>query len=306
MKKLIILNLLLLFCFNAYSQILGGIMNEAKRKLERKIENKIIEAVSEELARRAFKPIDEAIDSMMRQKYQDSINGGKQVDWEKAGQSYAEFLAGMNKAVELPEKYTFDVTQDVEIVDYSNKTNYLRMHYSKNDAVFGIEDLEEKDSKQFIVMDISRDAMIMFTTDKKGKKTGQVIPSVMKLASGMAASVSKDVQGNELDIKIEKTGKKKKIAGFQSFEYKGSTKVEDFVMYVSADFPVNWQSNYTAYMSKFAPASYAENSSKIENGIMLQYENKRKDEDKVTTWTTVKVIEKSFDIKKVDYNFEVQ
>ena len=306
MKRLIILSLFIFLNFQLQGQILGGIMNEAKRKLERKIENKIIEAVSEELARRAFKPIDQAIDSLMREKYQDSINGGKPVDWEKAGESYAAFLAGMNKAVDLPEKYTFDVTQEVEIVDYSNKSNKIRMYYSKSDAIMGIEDLEQKDTKQLIVMDISRDAMIIYTTDKKGEKTGQVVPSVMKMASSLAGSVKQDTVGKDQDMKIEKTGKKKKIAGFQSNEYKGSTKEEDFVMFVSSDFPVNWQSNYTAYMSKFAPASYAENSSKIENGIMLQYENRRKDEDKVTTWSTVKVNEKSFDIKKSDYNFEMK
>ena len=179
---------------------------------ERKIENKIIEAVSEELARRAFKPIDQAIDSLMREKYQDSINRGKPVDWEKAGESYAAFLAGMNKAVDLPEKYTFDVTQEVEIVDYSNKSNKIRMYYSKSDAIMGIEDLEQKDTKQLIVMDISRDAMIIYTTDKKGEKTGQVVPSVMKMASSLAGSVKQDTDGKDQDMKIEKTGKKKHIS----------------------------------------------------------------------------------------------
>ncbi len=303
MKRLMILSLFIFLNFQLQGQILGGIMNEAKRKLERKIENKIIEAVSEELARRAFKPIDQAIDSLMREKYQDSINRGKPVDWEKAGESYAAFLAGMNKAVDLPEKYTFDVTQEVEIVDYSNKSNKIRMYYSKSDAIMGIEDLEQKDTKQLIVMDISRDAMILFTTDEEGKKTGQVIPLVMKMASSLAGSVKTDSGGKEFDIKIEKTGKKKKIAGFQSSEYKGSTNEEEFVMYVSTDFPVNWQKNYTQSMSKFAPPSYAENTSKIENGIMLEYENSRQDEDKKTTWTTLKVSEKTFDIKKSDYNF---
>ncbi|MFZ1559473.1 MAG: hypothetical protein WAT37_06075 [Saprospiraceae bacterium] len=81
-----------MICFNILSasitidaQILGGFMNEAKRKLERKIEDKIIQAVSDELAQRAFKPIDQAIDSMMRKKYQDSFNNGQPFDHEKNG-----------------------------------------------------------------------------------------------------------------------------------------------------------------------------------------------------------------------------
>lgn len=118
------------------AQILGGIMNEAKRKLERKIEDKIIQAVSDELAQRAFKPIDQAIDSMMRQKYQDSINNGQPFDHEKMGEAYTVFLSSLNSSVNLPEKYTFDVTQEVENIDYSKKKrNYIKLHYSKNNAI---------------------------------------------------------------------------------------------------------------------------------------------------------------------------
>lgn len=303
MKRLIFFVIFLCFNSISHSQILGGIMNEAKRKLEKKIENKIIEAVSEELARRAFKPIDEAIDSMMREKYRDSIHHGKNVDWEKAGESYAAFVAGMNKAVDVPEKYSFDLTQEVEIVDYSNKTTKLKMHYSTSEPYFGMENLDDKELKQFVVMDISRDAMILFTTDKKGKKTGQAIPSVLKLASGLASSVKTDENSKSHEINIEKTGKKKKIAGYSSFEYKGSTEEEDFFMYVTNEFPVNWQKSYAQYFSQFAPASYKENAQKIESGIMLEYENTRKDEDKKTTWTTIKIGQKSFDILKSDYNF---
>ena len=117
-----------MICFNILTasitidaQILGGFMNEAKRKLERKIEDKIIQAVSDELAQRAFKPIDQAIDSMMRKKYQDSLGNGQPYDNEKTTEAYASFLGSLNAAVDLPEKYTFDVTQEVENIDYSKK-----------------------------------------------------------------------------------------------------------------------------------------------------------------------------------------
>ncbi len=113
-----------MICFNILTasitidaQILGGFMNEAKRKLERKIEDKIIQAVSDELAQRAFKPIDQAIDSMMRKKYQDSINNGQPFDHEIMGEDYTVYLNSVN----LAEKYTFDVTQEVENIDYSKK-----------------------------------------------------------------------------------------------------------------------------------------------------------------------------------------
>ncbi|MFZ1752003.1 MAG: hypothetical protein WAU01_17540, partial [Saprospiraceae bacterium] len=161
-SKLLLLLFLMIVSAGMSAQIFGGIMNEAKRKIGRKIEDKIVDAVSDELARRAFRPIEVAIDSMMRQKYQDSINGGKEVDWDKAGAAYADFLNGMNRVVELPEKYTFDITQEVEMTDYSNKKNEIKIHYSKDGAYMGMENIDDKDTKQFIIMDVGRDAMILY------------------------------------------------------------------------------------------------------------------------------------------------
>ncbi|MEZ4909477.1 MAG: hypothetical protein R2774_01315 [Saprospiraceae bacterium] len=285
-----------------HSQILGGIMNEAKRKLERKIEDKIIHTISDELARRAFKPIESSIDSIMRQKYQDSISGGQPVDWEKAGAAYADFLKGMNATLELPEKYTFDVTQEVEIIDYNNKKNLVKMHYSKNEPVLAMENLDDEDTKSIVVMDMTKDAMILYTTDKKGNKQGQIIPSVSKLTKTVVSAAEKENENYE----ITKTGKSKKIAGYQSNEYKGKTKEENITMYISTDFPINAQKSMQAYMSKLAPQSYNENmTNMVDSGFMMEFENVRLDEKgEKTTWITKKVSQKAFDIINAEYGLK--
>ncbi len=283
------------------AQIFGGIMNEAKRKIEKKVEDKIVQAVSDELARRAFKPIDQAMDSLMRQKYQDSVGKGQKVDWDKMGDAYAAFLADMNKTIELPEKYSFDITQEVEVIDYSKKRNYIRLHYSKKDAIIGMESLDEKQTKQLVVIDLQKDAMILYTTEKNGDKTGQVIPSVMKLGAAASSSVKAEKSDK---WKIRKTGKSKKVAGYNSQEYSGETSDEKILMYVSENFPINIQKNFQPYMSKFAPSSYTENMAGTEQGIMLEYENIRKDEKgEKTTWVTKKISEKPFDLVNADFKF---
>lgn len=287
----------------AQGQIFGRIMNEAKRKVEQKVEDKIVQAVSEELARRAFKPIDEAVDSMMRQKYQDSVAHGQKVDWDKAGKAYGEFLAGMNKAVTLPDKYSFDVTQEVEVIDYSNKRTYLKLHYTKTGNYLGMETVDENREQQFIVMDMQQDAMVLFSQDKKGKKTGQAIPNVMKLSAGLMASVKTEKDGTPA-FKINKTGNSKKVAGYTSQEYKGETTDENVTMFISDNFPVNYSKGYVSYMSRIAPASYTENSQLMTNGVMMEYENVRKDGKEKTTWVTKKVSEKPFGIIVSEYQFD--
>jgi hypothetical protein len=303
MKFIIITLILLSLSFHQLNaQIFGGIMNEAKRKLERKIEDKIIQAVSDELVKRAFRPVEQSIDSLLREKYQDSIAQGDDVDWEKVGTAYGEFLNGMNKAVDLPDKYTFDVTQEIEITDYDKKKNNIKLHYSKKDTILAMENIDDEKSKSIVVIDIAKDAMIMYTIDKKGKKTGQVVPSVLKFTQSISSASTKNTKDDLSDFKVQKTGKSKKIAGYNSDEYKGNSSKEEITMYLSTNFPINTQKTMQAYLSKLAPPSYNENMTYSLNGIMLESENMRLDEKgEKTTWKTKKISEKSFDIVNIDY-----
>jgi hypothetical protein len=297
--NVLIISILTFSC--SHAQILGGIVNQATRKLERKIEDKIIQAVSDELVRRAFRPLESSIDSIMRQKYQDSINNGQPIDWEKTGAAYADFLDGMNKAVELPVKYTFDVTQEIEIVDYNKKRNYIKLHYSKNDPVMAIENIDNAQNNSFVVIDMSKDAMILYATDKKGKKTGQIVPSITQWSKSLVQTATNDDINEPYDIVM--TGKTKKIAGYNSNEFKGTSKDEKVTMYISVNFPVNTQKSFQAYLSKLAPQAYNENISKAtDNGVMMEFENTRTDEKgEKTTWVTKKVTEKLFDIINEEY-----
>ncbi len=282
------------------AQILGGILNEAQRKLERKIEQKVIDAVAEELAARAFRPIASSIDSLLKSEYEMTEKSGNKID-------YTEFLESLNKKVDLPEQYTFDLIQDVETTDYDGKKSNVKLYYAKNDAIFAIEDLSDSKNKQIVVIDIDRDAMIMYSENKKGEKSAQVVPSVMKITKSIVNSSINDTESTEQEYTFKKTGKTKKIAGYKAEEYIGSTQEEDVKFYMATDFPVYTQNAMQAYMNNIVPAAYQENSAHIKDikAVMLEYENKRKDaKGKKTTWITKNVTEKSFNLVNKDYGLE--
>lgn len=299
-----IFNVLIVFVLvvsSADAQILGRIMDEASRKIERRIEDKIVQAVSDELVKRAFRPIEASIDSMLRQKYQDSLSAGRPIDWEKAGADYADFLKGMNESIDLPVKYTFDITQEIEIVDYNKKRSFVKIHYSKNENIMGMETTDNDQNTSLVVIDVPKDAMILLNTDRKGKKTGQVVPSVSKWTSTLMRSAPTDNNAEMYDVVA--TGKSKKIAGYKSNEYKGNSKEEKITLYITGSLPVESHKSIQVYFASLAPQAYNDNMKAVtDSGIIMEFENSRLDENgEKTTWVTKKVTEKSFDLVNADY-----
>lgn len=294
--------ILVLVCLNngVEAQLMGRIMDRARQKVERKLEDKIIEEVSEEITRRAYRPFEKAVDDALRQKYSDSLNNGEPVDWEKMGEAYSAFLSGLNKTATIPEQYNFDLTQEVEIIDYNKQRSFIKLHYSKDAPIMGMENTENDNAQQLIVMDMKYDVLVIFTTDKKGKKTGQAVPGLLAFSSSLTKNISED---STLTVKIQKTGKTKKIFGYECDEYSGENQDEWVTVYVAKGFPAEYLSVYSAYLQKFAPPAYLENNKAI-SGMLLQSENIRKDDaGKRFQWNTKKTVEKSFVIRKEDFQF---
>lgn len=301
MKYIITLSLILIFGLDVEAQILGRVANRTMRKLERQMEDKLVEAISDEITRRAFKPVEEAVDEMLREKYKDSLGNQEEVDWERAGAAYADFLNGLNDAAELPEAFEFDVSMDIEVEDYDGKKNEMVMHFSKSSSILGFENLDDKNQHQLIVIDVEKDLVVLYTTDKKGQKTAQAIPSMIKLMSSMAAS---QVDENDLKMDINKTNQTKKVAGYKTTLYKGTTEEEFIEFYAAEDFPISWSKSFGPYMAQFAPATFSDNTAEIQ-GMVLQSENVKKDNPKKkSTWTTKKVTENTLKIVNADYEFK--
>lgn len=302
MKNLFFILGIIFLANNLHAQFMGRIMDRARQKVEQRIEDKIIEEVSEAIARRAYRPVEKAIDDALRQKYQDSVQQGQSVDWEKMGKAYAAFLTGLNNAANIPDQYIFDLTQEVEIIDYNKQRSFVKLHYSENQPVLGIENPDNFNNTNLVVLDLKSDVMVIFSTDSKGKKTAQAVPGYLAFSSSMAAQASDKTAE---DFQIRKTGSSKKVAGYPCDEYNGESKEEIMKLWVTESFPTSHSKALAAYLQKYAPPAYAENTSLVK-GMVLQSENTRKDEPgKKFLWTTKKISPRTFEIRKSDYEFAV-
>lgn len=305
MKKLMLVFMMLCFIQVSYGQF-GNILkratnravNKAVEKTAEKVADKVVEVVSDEIARRAFKSIDAAVDDMMKERYQDSL--GQEVDWEEAGKAYGDFLSGMNKSIgEIPDQYVFDIVNEIEMIDDKGKKNTMKMMYSKEGHFMGFE-TEEKKSKSTIIFDIENDAFVMFNEDKKGEKTGQVMPSMLNLAASLSSSVIEKEVG---EYKVEKIGKGGTYAGYKTIKYIVTSDNYITESHIAQDFPIEWKQAYMEFSKKFSPAMI-NTSSDEEFGMVLFTKTKStKKKSKVTSSEVIKVSLEKLTFNKSEYNF---
>lgn len=285
----------------SHSQILGNILGEATRKINRKVEEKIVQVVADEIVKRAFRPIEKSIDTLLRQQFEDSLNTQGEIDINQWSAAYADYLSQMNTSVELPPSYSFNLIQKVEMTDNNDKS-YVTLYYSDSGNVFGMETHEKNNERQIVVLDMEKEAAIMYLIDKNGEKSGQVVPNFFKLASAFSQSVKTDSSETN-EMKIEATGKTRNVAGFTCQELKGESKDENITLYVTEDFPIQKNQTMDQFLMKFAPESYQQNSMNRElKGMMLEYENipKKRPSEK-SKWVTQSVRKESFVITNKDF-----
>lgn len=184
------------------AQIFGRIMDRAKDKVSQRIEDKVVERISEEIARAAMKPIDKAIDDMLKERYeQDSINGKTDVD-------YGAFAKAFLQPVDLPDSYTFDITLECETKDYDGDKSKMEMLMTKDGTAIGFVQIEE-DKRTLMIFDTKNDLMAVYNEEEKKV---QGMPSMLSLAGAMATTNKEE---DAYEMTMEKTGKTKKIAGYK-------------------------------------------------------------------------------------------
>lgn len=299
--QLLILSFLFLAPQITHAQLLGKLKRAVQDKVEQRIEDKIVEELSEELANRAMKPINKAFDEFLKSSYENET--GEKFDQAKfdsvmtaAGGAYMDFLEGMNKAANVPEEYVFDVVLDVETQEESKEKNRTEMMFSTTSSVMGFHQNFDDDDIM-MVMDPDNDLMVMFNLKEK---TAQAMPSMFSLTKGLAAVYVED--SDYKVISFEETGKTKKIAGYNSKEWKGETTDAKFSTYLSTELPFDWKDMYGGLIESIAPKIYNENYKNI-NGMMMKSENVDKETNKKSKWEVKKVSTASEKIKKGDFKF---
>jgi len=284
MKAIFTLIACLTFTF-AQAQFLDRIKDRAKDKISQKLEDRVVEAISDEIARAAMKPINKAIDDMLKERYQqDSINGKTDVD-------YGTFASAFLQPVDLPESYTFDITLECETKDYDGDKTKMEMLMTKDGSAIGFVQFENK-KRTLMVFDSKNDFMAVYNEEKKEV---QGIPSVLTMASVLAAG-HKDEDAFEMTM--TKSGETKKIAGYQCDEWKIEDEETTTTAYVAEGFPISWKDSFGPFLRQMLPTTQRD---QMPDGMTLQSEAKTKAKNKKSKFEVKKVIESPFTINNTEY-----
>jgi hypothetical protein len=301
MHKLLLSTLVLLLLIptagnSQFGRLKDKVLKRSQDKLERKIEDKVVEKLSEEIARMAFRPIESAMDSALRSSYEEKEGGN--VDWEKAGESYGEFLAGLNKAANVPAEYNFDLQVEAEMKDYEKVNHDMTMLYSTTENYMGFE-TEEDGKKSLIVIDMVNDVMVMYS-EEDGKKQAQAIPSMMTMS---AAFINQQNVQNSDNYKMtfKKKNKTKKIAGYESQGYEFESEEEKGEAWIAIDFPVDFYNVFGSAFAQFMPKTYADTFEGTKGMIMASEYQNNKDKKLKSSYKVKKVREDKRSLKNSDW-----
>ena len=289
MKYLIAIFLFSFVSVHSNAQIFDRILNRTQDKLEREISNRIVEKISDEIARAAMKPIDKAIDDMLKERYtQDSIDG------KARARNYDNFLAAFSVPVDLPEKYTFDMVLKAETKDYDGDKSKLDMMLTKDGSLIGIVQYEDGEEKGTMVFDMENNIMAIYSDNDKGKKV-TAMPSMLSLAGAMAANEEDE---DAYKVTIKKTGKTKKILGYQTEQWETDEEATVTKSYVAKDFPISWKESFSKFLKELMPTTRRD---EMPEGMVLKTETKTKKKNKKSSFEVKKIIDSPFVIDNSEY-----
>ena len=302
-----ILSLILLFTYlsqNVDAQLLRSIKKRTEQKIKQRAEEKIVEGISEELARRAMRPLDKAFDDMIRQSYRDQY--GTEFDTTMYAGDPKGQAAHMNSMLnlmygtaELQEEYIFYYVVEVEITDFGEeKPQKIKMLIDPDGNLFGIDQKEGK-SEKIMVFDIKNDQVIMF--DKK-EKTAMAIPNVMKMASIYGQRNAENV--NDKIISFKRLSDSKKILDYLCQGYEMETEAYSSIFYSTQELPFNWSNTFGSFAQNISPNFTRDNSDYPMNSMLMEGITKSKEESTYSKWLVKKVSEKKMRIKSKDYELQ--
>ncbi|MBK8506382.1 MAG: hypothetical protein IPL46_31785 [Saprospiraceae bacterium] len=295
LKSLSIICLTLLFADSVEGQgILNRVLKRSVQKAENKVEDMLVEKASEAIAQRIYKSMSDAFDQMLDDaSKQDSTY---QADYSdsvaiKYGQLSGDWMARMNEAADVPESYSFDHKVHVQITSDGDPQSSI-LYLKSEGTVFAMEQLE-KTEKRICLIDGSKDVVILYLEDSKGKKTAQAIPNMMGIGAAIVNS-SVDTLVNNWSFKA--TGKTKQVAGYDSKEFESTDGEYESRFYITDQLDISWKSSFSGLVDRFAGTQYG-NFDDLPNGFMLESHTnkvgKSKDE---SSWITEKVVKEPFAI----------
>lgn len=269
------------------AQILGRVLDKAADRISDRISDKIEEAIAREIEKKVMKKLDKASDDMLKERYQrDSIDG-------TATGSYNDFLKAFLTPVDLPESYTFDMVLHADTKDYDGEKNKIEFMVTKDGSLLGIKSYQEGEDAT-ILFDMKNDIMVTYKIEN-GEKQVIAMPNMLSIGG---AFVKTNIDEEDMESTIEKTGKTKKIAGYKCNEWKVTDKETITKAYIAEEFPISWKDSHSQFLSHIMPTTKRED---IPEGMALKSETKTRKKGKKSSFVVTKVDESPFTINNGDY-----
>ena len=304
MFRLISLAFIMLISFSTtelHGQILKRILRESQRKVERKVENMVVQKASEAISDAIMRSIEDSFDKKMKEAYkQDSTQRADDPDYNDSlhlnYSDYAGFLAAMNRAADLPESYSFDMSMEM-LIEQNEDEKEFTWHMSRTGEYMAMEQPLKK-GRMLILMDFERDINVLYREDEEGNKSVQAMPSMMDFMK-----MAMDEEEIENDMTFEKTGRKRTIIGYNAFEYTGKNDDGSYTIFMAPDFPISWTSAYRSMIEQYALVTRMNDKMDME-GMVLASVTELDDDEGTIRMEATGLSEKGWTLDNSEYELK--
>lgn len=268
MKKLILTGVLMVF-FLIPSQ--AQLLKNLKKKIENRVERTVTDKIADKAAAEAGKAVDKAMDP---------------------GENKSGFLMGASQAdlSEVPEKYEFEWMYGLLMKSKEGETT-INYFLKKDASYFGFK--LPNSEEMFMVMDVSRNLMMMYMNSKGTK---------MITASKISPPSFDEIETeNERDKYSFKKIDSKTIMGYDCNGFAAENKDGVYTFYITSEPDINFMDIYKSDKTKL-PANFDPEWFEDGKGLMMQMilEDKKNAKNNLVM-TCVALEEQSVILRKSDY-----
>lgn len=299
----------MLFAITAFNpvetqaQFLKELGRAAGNKLKKKVEDKVVETLAEEIARRAFRPINDVMDDWIRENMKrDSTYAGMSDDSLAIvlQGNYSKILNSMNRAADVPDSYEFEYVMDVKVTD-GKDSHKIKWLIDEEGEIMAWEQLDGEED-QIMLMDLKNDIIVMYN---QKTKEAQALPGMMSLGTAFAAASIENEAINPGEI--VKKGGSKTVAGYKCDQYFYEDDEYESETWVSQDVPFSYKSAFGTLYQRVSPKLFKDGHEAM-SGMMLEATSKEKGKRKgkyksISTWETLSISEKPLVITNKTYKF---
>lgn len=283
MKNNLKATLFILLFFLVVPTTHAQIWKKVKKSVERTVENRA--------EREAEKAANDAIDEALK-----DLEGNEEEDDAEGSQSDFMKLT-LGSSTDLPAQYQFDYKIAYKITSNKDETDitYLLDNEASNIG-FVIEGQKENN---IMVMDMDRKLVAMFMQNKKGEKSGQVLPNM----------VSKKFFGEKIaesheKTKVVKTGRTKIILGYTCDEYQATSEEGEANIWIAPKIKTSLSKIFGASMTKNKKAKNMSALMQSMDGFVMESDyTDHKNEKNNTYMIATKIDLNPEPLKKGDYQW---